>query len=400
MRLDKYSYSYIGLLVFHTVVLLFIANDFSISYKESLKYFDDSNILYYITYISTNIFGNNNFALRLPFVLFYTASSILFYNITDGYFRHQWDRVIALSIFMVLPGVNSSALLVNESIVVIFFTLIYLYSYKVTKQHNYFLLFLFLFVDNSFAILFLSLFIYSLNKKDNKLLVISLILFGLSMSIYGFDMGGRPRGYFIDTFGMYATIFSPILFIYFFYSIYRVGIHFKKDIYWYIAITALMLSFIFSLRQKIDIADFAPFTVIAVPIMVKLFMHSIRVRLKEFRKVEYSIAVVSIVILVLNFFVLVFNKQFYRFMDDPSKHFIYKYHTTQELAMRLKDLGIEKIDTKNKQLQQKLKYYGIEKGEDLYLSEHFIPNCEKTITIKYYGKLIKRYYIYRADMRR
>ena len=100
---------------------------------------------------------------------------------------------------MLLPGINSVALLVNESIVVVFGTLLYLYLYKVREKEHYVLLILFLFIDNSFAILFLALFFYSLNKKDNTLLIVSLILFGLSMSLYGFSFNGVPKSYFLPS---------------------------------------------------------------------------------------------------------------------------------------------------------------------------------------------------------
>jgi len=393
MALNRFNYSFIGLLLFHTTILLFIANDFSISYKESLNYFDTSSVLYYITHAFTYVLGNDNFTVRLPFILFYIGSSILFYLLTEDYFKYQWDRILALSIFMVLPGVNSSALLINESIIVIFSTLLFLYIYNKTGKENYPLLFLFLFIDNSFAILFLALFVYALTQKDNKLLIVSLLLFGLSMSIYGFELGGRPRGYFFDTFGIYATIFSPILVFYFFYSIYRVGIHFTKDIIWYITITALSLSFLFSLRQKIDITDFAPFVVIAVPIMVKLFMHSIRVKLKEFRKIQYSIAFLSLLVLGLNFLLFVFNKQLYLILDNPSKHFMYKYHNTQELANKLKQLNIVKLSTNDKKLQQKLKFYKISQGNDYYLTTKKIIDAYKIIDINYGYKTISKFYI-------
>ncbi len=390
MNLNRYNYSFLGVMLFHITVLLLIADNFSISYSEANIYFNQTSFISYVANISTSIFGMNNFSLRVPFILFYIASGGLLYLLTDDYFKQQWDRLISLSLFMILPGVNSAALLLNESIVVIFCTLLYLYIYKITKKNNFLLLTIFLFIDNSFAILYLGLFFYSLKKRDNALLVISLILFGISMSMYGFDIGGRPRGYLVDTFGVYATIFSPILFLYFFYSLYRVAIKYPKDIFWYIAFTAFLLSFMFSLRQKIDIEDFAPFVVIAIPIMVKLFMHSVRIRLKEFRKLHYIAASVVVAILVLNFSIFVFNKYLYIFIENPKKHFAYDYHIAQELAERLKSLNIDSISVNDKELALRLKYYGINHGNDYYLTSTKIHNKEN-INIKYYGKLIASY---------
>jgi 4-amino-4-deoxy-L-arabinose transferase-like glycosyltransferase len=393
MSLSKYSLSFIGLLLFHLVILILLISDYSISFEEADFYYNTNNMLSYIINFSTTIFGQNDIALRLPFIFFYIGSSILLYLLTDDYFRSHWDRLITLSIFMILPGVNSAALLVNESIIVIFCTLLYLYLYKVNQKEYYILLVLFLFIDNSFAILFLALFFYSLKKKDNMLLIVSLALFGVSMSVYGFDISGKPRGYLLDTFGMYASIFSPLIFLYFFYSMYRVGLKYEKDMYWYIAMTSLGLSLLFSMRQHVKIEDFAPFVVIAIPITVKLFMHSLRVRLKEFRKVHYIIASLGLGILFINFIVFTFNKYLYYVVKKPKSHFAYKYHIAKDLAVQLKALGVKKLSTKDERLALRLKFYGIENGDEYYLSRTQIPNLHKIINIEYYEKNIAKFYL-------
>ena len=146
MTLNRYNLSFIGLALFHIIVLVLIADSFSISYKEAIIYFQDGGILNYITNFSTSILGENDFALRLPFILFYLGSAIVLYLLTDDYFKSQWDRVLCISIFMILPGVNSAALLVNESIIVIFGTLLYLYLYKLKEKEHYLLLVIFLFI--------------------------------------------------------------------------------------------------------------------------------------------------------------------------------------------------------------------------------------------------------------
>jgi hypothetical protein len=46
--------------------------------------------------------------------------------------------------------------------------------------------------------------------------------------MYSFDTGGKPKGYFLDALGVYAAIFSPLLFLYFIYSMYRILI--KEEI--------------------------------------------------------------------------------------------------------------------------------------------------------------------------
>jgi len=393
MQLNKYNIGFAGVLLSHVIVLIFLVDSFSISAKEAHIYFNGGvNTLSLITNFSTSIFGQNDYALRIPFILFYIGSAILLYLLTDDYFKSERDRLISISIFMLLPGVNSAALLVNESIIVIFGTLLYLYLYKLKEQEYYALLVLFLFIDNSFAILFLALFFYSLRKKDDILLIVSLSLFGLSMTLYGFDMHGAPRGYLLDTFAIYATIFSPVLFLYFFYSLYRIGIKWEKDLYWYISMTALGLSLVFSLRQKISIDDFAPFVVIAIPLMVRLSIHSLRVRLKEFRTTNYILIRLSLGVLILSFVLLVFNKSLYLYLENPSKHAANEHYIAKELATQLKSMNISKVST-NEKLALRLKFYGIEYDENIILSTKKIDKNDKTINVMYKHKIIKEYYI-------
>ena len=396
MNLNRYNGVFLSLLFFHTAVLLYLTNEFSISFKEAYIYFNSElSLLSLITNLSTTLFGQNDFALRGPFILFYIGSSLLLYYLTKDFFKTELQRVISVAIFMILPGVNSAALLVNESIIVVFFTLLYLVIYKTKKRHCYVLLLLFLFIDNSFAILFLGLFFYSLAKKNNKLLVISLILFGISMSYFGFDIGGKPKSFLLDTFGIYASIFSPVLFLYFFYAIYRIGIKQEKEIMWYISATALGLSLIFSLRQNIKIEDFAPFVVIAIPLMVKLFSHSLNVRLKEFRKMHYNMMRLALGVLIVSFLGLVFNKYIYIFLENSDKHFTYKYHIAKELAEELKSRNINAVYTDDSKLALRLRFYGINSSEKYIISRRLFNNRYELIDIKYFNRIVERYYLYK-----
>ena len=392
MRLKNENLFFIILVFFHTAVLLYLITTYSISYAEAVIYFDKTSLLSYIIQFSTSIIGQNDFGIRLPFVFFYILSSLLLYLLLDDYFKHKRDRLITLSIFMLLPGVNSAALLVNNSIIVIFCTLLYLYIYKMYNRKCHILLIIFLFIDNSFAILFLTLFFYAIKKKDNILLFVSLILFATSMFIYGFAVGGIPKGFIIDTFAMYASVFSPFIFIYYFYAIYRTGLKYEKDIFWYLGIVSLGLSLIFSLRQHIHLEDFAPFVVIGIPLMVKLFLHSMRIRLRIFRKVHYFIATIGILFLVSNFLLLIFNQYLYKYLQNPSKHFAYNYHIVKELSNKLKEKKIYSIATNDKQLTKRLEFYGItNKNAKYILYESKNKNIANQFNISYFDTNIKSY---------
>lgn len=390
---NKYNYYFYSLLTIVVIVLLFVANSLSISYKEALNVFENTSILTYITKTSIFIFGQNDIALRLPFIILYVLSSILMYKMTEGYFKYEEDRFISIVLFMLLPGVLSASLLVNSAIIVTFCTLLYLYIYYVKKYHSYTLLGLFLFIDNSFAILFLALAFYAYREKEKKLLQITSLLFIASMFIYGFSTDGKPKGFLVDTFGTYASIFSPLLFIYFFYTIYRVGTKEKPTLVWYISTTALLLSLLFSFRQRIYIEDFAPYVVIFLPYMIKGFFHSYRVRLKEFRK-NYNIVVSLVVImLALNVLLTIVNKPLYVYLANPKKHFVYKYHFAKEIANELKSKNINNIFSEDDELILRLKFYGIEKGNKYYISEDKINEFDELIDIKYKHIKILNLYI-------
>ena len=384
---NKYKYYFYSSLLFLTFILLFKATySLSISYKEALNVFVNNSVLSLITNTSIYILGQNDLALRLPFILFYTFSVIIMYKITENYFKYEKDRYISIIVFMILPGVLSASLLVNSAIVIIFFTLLYLYYYHKYNKHSYLLLLLFLFIDNSFAILYLALFFYSLKNKDTKLIYFSLILFSLSMYIYGFSTGGKPRGFLVDTFAIYATVFSPFLFLYFLYTMYRSWIKDERTLIWYISITALLLSLLFSFRQRIYIEDFAPYVVISLPYMLKMFFHSYRVRLKQFRRNYNILAILVVSMLTLNVILTFINKPLYLVLSNPTKHFIYQYDFIKELSEELKKRGIYSISTNSDELALRLKFYNIQKGDDYSLSFKNNDYFSEKISIKYFDK--------------
>ena len=386
MNKAKYDYYFYTILSFLVVVLILKADlSLSISYKEALNVFVNNSLLTLITNLSIYFFGQNDIALRLPFILFYAFSVMLMYKITDNYFRYEKDRFISILIFMILPGVLSASLLVNSAIIVIFFTLLYVYVFQKFNKHSYFLLVFYLFIDNSFAILYMAIFLYSLKNQDKKLTYISIVLFILSMYIYGFATDGKPRGFLVDTFAVYATVFSPVLFLYFVYAIYRAGI--KKDftLSWYISVTAFALSIIFSLRQRIYIEDFAPYVVVSLPLMLKTFLHSYRVRLKEFRKFYNILAITIVGMLMLNVIITFVNKPLYLFLPNPTKHFVYKYHFAKEIAEELKKRKINNIYLEDKELLLRLRFYNISEGEEYFASLKPFHNYDERITINYYG---------------
>ena len=389
MNLSRTKKAFFAIILFNFAFLSLVAINLSISYREALLFFQDTTIVGFLANISCDILGHNNFALRLPFVIIATFNLLLMFYISKDYFRYEKDRIYNLLIFACLPGVVASSILLNEASLVIFLTLLYISYFKKFGQHNYILLFIFVFIDNSFLILFLALCLYSFIKKEYMLMFVSCSLFILSIYIFGFEVGGRPRGYFLETIGIFATIFSPLLFLYFFYTLYSVPLRNEKNLLWYIAFIALVVAIMFSFRQKIYVQDFAPFVVIATPFMMKHFLSSMRVRLPEFRSRYYIGSLIVIGVLVLNTLSIGFSQIFYLFLKNPHDHFAIDYSFASQIADSLKAKSINSIKVADdNKLQLRLKFYNIAYGEGYVLHTKIDDIQNATIKFNLLGKNI------------
>ena len=384
-------------IVTSVMFLLYGVSSLSIRYDEAVMLFEGTSLVHYLVSFSTKLFGQTDLALRLPFILLHVASLVLLYKIGKLFLKRKLDRVVSIALYAMLPGVNSIAILVNGAYIAIFLTLLFVYLYMYGyKKASFLVLCLALFADNSFAILYLSLFFYSIFNKEKQLLVLSLVLFGLSMYLYGFDTGGKPKGYFLDALGVYAAVFSLFVFLYLVYALYRILIKEEKNLLWYISFSTLVLSLILSLRQKLLLEDFAAFVVIAIPLVVKVFFNSYRVRLPQHRKYHNITFGVVFIFLILNLTVSYFNKPLYHIIKNPEDHLAYKYHIVKDLAQILKEKNIENINIEDKKLALRLKFYGIQNSGTYKLSHtNFKKTDYEKINIKYFDKIVKSFYIYR-----
>ncbi len=384
----------IGLALFiHFIFLLYGVKTLSISYHEAMIFFNSTSFIHYLIRFSSLIFGQNDFALRIPFIFFHILSTILLYKLSKQYLKRKGDRVFSVVIYLLLPGTNSAALLVNSAEIVIFLSLMFIYLYQSKRNIiAYLVLSLSFLVDNSFSIFYLSLIFYSLYKKDNILLYFSLILFGISMYVWGFDTGGKPKNYFIDTLAIYSAIFSPLVFLYFFYTEYRILIKEKKSILWFISFVAFIFSLLLSFRQKIRLEDFAPFAIIATPLMVRTFLSSYRVRIPELRRWHKLFFIIVFGSLLINFVLIYFNKPLYLVLTNPKKHFTYRYDFAKEVAKRLKSMNINRINIANRAFALRLKFYGIEDKGEYLLTYNKLKNS-KSVTISYYNKPIFQVFV-------
>lgn len=375
------------LLGFDATVLLFETSDISISYNEALLLYGNYSLLQIITKFFMQLFGQSDLTFRLVMILLHLASDVLLYLISKRYLKSQRDQLWLLFIFILLPGVISSALVVNHAGVLIFGLLLYIYlSAVVPLKYSNILLFLLVFVDAGFSYLFLALALYMLIQKNTTRFFYNLGLFVLSIFFFGIKIDGSPSGHFLDVLGIYSAIFSPIVFIYLFYVLYKRYLTHKTDKLYYIATVPFVLSLLLSFRQRVDMEVFAPYLIVSLPLAAQSFVSSYRVRLKKFRTKYRLVFSLSLLFLVLNALVVFFNKELYLLVKNPHRHFAYNMHIAKDLAKKLRLEGYSCVKTDYK-MQLRLKFYGIDECQGNILKE-VAKNKPHNVTISYKNKII------------
>lgn len=365
-------------------ILFLQTSELSISYDEATLLYGEFSFLQLIIKASLYLFGTNDFALRLPMITLHLSSAILLYEVSKKYIKREENRLWLILVFVLLPGIISSALVIDGAGLIIFGLLLFVYVYeRYSEMYQYILLILLSILDGGFLYLFFSLSIFTLYTKQKNFFLVNLVLFFVSMYMYGINTEGLPKGHFLDSIGVYAAIFTPIVFIYLFYILYRRYLTKKMDILWFISSFTLIVSLVLSFRQRIHIENFAPYLILALPLAAQTFYSSYRVRLKMFRTKYRLIFTISLIFLLLNSFVVIFNKELYLVLDNPQTHFAYKMHIAKELATQLKKHEIYCVNSKGEMLKR-LKFYGISECKNNILTENTIQNSEKSnVTISY-----------------
>ena len=377
------------------VFLLYAANSLSISYNEAEIFFQKHSLLSCILKLSTHFFGQNDLAVRGVMIFFHIASVVLMYKVSKFYIKLEFDRIIAVLLFVLLPGTLASALIINNAGICITLALLCIYLFHIKKKILFSLFFcLAFFIDGDFLIFYAGFFIFALYKRKPPLAWLSAILFLLTLYFFGFETNGRPSGHFIDTFGIFAAVFSPFVFIFFVYTIYRIWVKEKKDLLWFIAICSFCFCMIVSVRQRLELEQFLPFCVIATPLMVRVFFNSYRVRLPKFRKGHKICTSLVMLFLIFNWSAIIFNQIFYLFLNDPTKHLTYKFDVAKELADKLKEAGVQDIATDDTRLALRLKFYGIKtKSYSKNLLSSADLDEESKFSIEKMGKVVANFNI-------
>ena len=347
-------------ILIYVCAVFYLATITPISPHEANIFYKASNIVSTFMHWGDSVIGGF-LGIRIFSIFFGFLSISLFYELSRRHFSERTDTYLATTIFMFLPGILTATTLANEAIIVLPLVLYFVLMYE--KGTLWFLPFVMLalfFIHEASIIFFAALLIYGLVHKDKKLSIFSAaFIIAFIYLAKGIEIGGRPSGHFVEIFGLYATVFSPLLFLYFFYAMYRILLREKKTLLWYISFTALAFSLLLSIRQRVYITDFAPYVTIAIILMLDVFNHSVRVRLPEFQKRYKGAFYIVIGFLGLSVSIIIFHQMFFYILKDPSKHFAKRVYEPYFLAKKLKAEGITCYDGEYRRERYQLRYYNI-----------------------------------------
>ncbi len=340
--------------------VFYLASTTPISPHEANIFYTYSDIVSTMMHWGDRLVGGF-LGLRIFFLFFGFLSVILFYELSRRHYKKREDAYVATTIFMLLPGILTAMTLANVAIIVVPLVLFFVLMYE--QKRYIFLPFVMLalfFIHEASFIFFAALLLYGVVHKDKKLAIsASAFLIAFLYLAKGIEIGGIPSGHFVEIFGLYATVFSPLLFLYFFYAMYRILLREKKTLLWYISFTALLFSLVLSIRQRVYITDFAPYVMLSVLLMLDVYNHSVRVRLPEFQRRYKRGFKVVMTVLSLSVLIIVFHQFSYYMMKNPSTHFASRIYAPYEFTKELKKEGVNCYDDVSGRVKYQFIYYGI-----------------------------------------
>jgi len=344
----------------YVCAVLYLSVTTPISPHEAKIFYTSTDIVSTLMHWGDDLIGGF-LGLRLFFVLLGLMTVVLYYELSRRYFSKPEDAYLATILFMFLPGTLTATTLVNVAILVLPLVLFFVLMYERGNVWSLpFVMLALFFIHEASIIFFVALLLYAVVHKDKKLAIFSAAFLGAFIYLLkGIEIGGRPEGHFVEIFGLYASIFSPLLFLYFFYAMYRILLREKKTLLWYISFTALAFSLLLSIRQRVLITDFAPYVMIAIILMVDVFNHSVRVRLPEFQKRYKRGFYVVILFLGLSASVIIFHKLSYELLGNTDKHFAKRIYEPYILAKELKTKEFPCYQGDKGSERYQLRYYDI-----------------------------------------
>ena len=388
----RFFFLFLILFLVDFLLLFSQISQLSIGYDEARILYEDHSWIHALIRWSIDNFGMNDYALRLPMILLHFFSVGMLYGVSGFYLNRMEDRLWLLLIYILLPGVVSAGLIVND--VGLLLAIMWSVAYIALQWPRVFpLIGVGLgWIHPYLGLINLAVLIYGMIFRDQRYLLLG--GFGTLFFLYfqGFEVGGIPKGHFLDILAIDAAIFSPIVFLYLVYALYRRILTQKIDILLIISALSFLISILLSFRQRVEVHLFVPLLMVALPLMGETFIYSYRIRLCEFRYWYRWLLQGTVGLLILHAIILTGNRWIYTFLDKPSDHFAYSMHIAKELAQMLRMQKIACVDTQDPKMQLRLQFYGITQCNKHILKDQ-CGYCNNSVTICYNNREVYHKYV-------
>jgi len=344
------------------LIIFILALTTPISVSESNLYYSEIQTpTTYLMHYSQQIFGFE-FGFRGLFILISFVSGRLFYLISKHFFRNRKDRLMSLFIYLMLPGTIAESVLVSDAILISLLLSLFIVGYL---KRNDILIVASLgaigFVHWSSLEFYLIIAVYTLFRKEYKVMVYALVAIVAYLMLGGDVPALTHHSSMSKLLTIYATVFSPLFFVYFFFAGYRALLVGDRDIIWAVSFMSLVLSFVMSVSTKIRVEDFSPYLMTGVIVALRAYHRSSRVRLKRFRK-SYEITFsVIISMLVLSSMIIILHQPIYRLLGKDVVTAVSPMYKPYDESNMLKTKGKDCVYNMKKRAENQFRYYGLER---------------------------------------
>lgn len=347
-------------LLLYALTLIVVAATTPISPSEAYLFFQSKTtptvlLMHWGSFVLSNELGMRLFFLMLGF-----TNAYLFYRLTADFFTKEKERLLALYFYLMLPGVIVSTVLANDAVIIACLVLLFIYFHMFEKPiFSLFPLFLLTFVHWSALYFYIIIVLYGLFQKKREVFLSAMAAF-LFYVIFGVTIPEPTSGnYFFEMLGIYATIFSPLLFVYLFYALYKTLLRGEKTLLWYISFGTLIISFVLSLQERIKITDFSAYLMPGIMVAVHSYLGSLKVRLKRFQRayrVSFGVIVFS---LVFSSVAMLLHQPVYRIFGSKYYPIVASVYKPYDRVIKLKSSGKKCIQDPGQKVLYQMRYYGL-----------------------------------------
>ncbi len=360
MLLERSGFFYAAILLYF-VILGIVAATTPITPSEAYRFYHTSDISTFLMHVGyTKI--PSELGLRIFFILFGVLNAFLYYQITQFFIQRRTDQYLSTLIYLLFPGVVASSILANSAIIVSTLILSFLYAFSIRCWAAVFVALIGLaLVHWSAVVIYFILALYAVIQRE-KLLIGILIFASLFWIRFGMAFPLPAEGnHLLELLSVYAAVFSPLIFIYLFYTLYRILLRGERGMIWYLSFFSLVISLLMSLRYRISIVDFSPYMMLGSMLMIQGYYSSLRVRMRRFQRSYRWVFKIVTIFLMLSTLSILLNQPIYRTVGNEYFSVFSPVYRPYNRALKLKSNGkncIEEIA--GKRLEQ-MKFYGIDK---------------------------------------